>query len=86
MDLDDLLQRYFGTSDLAEASPAAQAAGVDRLQVEFGLDTDRPRRFALWLPLHMLGQAPDLDIAFKAESDRQAARRLMDLLVVSDDA
>jgi hypothetical protein len=54
--------------------------------VEFGFDTDRPRRFALWLLLHMLGQAPDLDIAFKAESDRQAARRLMDLLVVSDDA
>jgi hypothetical protein len=50
MDFDDLLQRYFGTSDLVEASPAAQTAGLDRLRVEFGLETDRGRRFALWRP------------------------------------
>jgi hypothetical protein len=80
MDFDDLLQRYFGTSDLAEVSPAVQAAGIDRLRVEFGLETDRGRRFALWALLHLLGQAPDLDVAFGAEADREAARNLMDLL------
>jgi len=80
MDFDDLLQRYFGTSDLAEASPAVRAAGVDRLRVEFGLETDRGRKFALWALLHLLGQAPDLDVAFKDEADRQAARNLMDML------
>jgi hypothetical protein len=80
MDFDDLLQRYFGTSDLAEVSPAVQAAGIDRLRVEFGLETDRGRRFALWALLHLLGQAPDLDVAFEAEADREAARNLMDLL------
>ena len=85
MDFDDLLQRYFGTSDIAEASPAVQAAGIDRLRVDFGLETDRARKFALWSVLHLLGQAPDLDVAFEDEADREAARNLMDLLAASDD-
>ena len=80
MDFDDLLQRYFGTADLGAVSPAVQAAGVDRLRVDFGLETDRGRKFALWSVLYMLGQAPDLDVAFKDEADRDAARNLMDLL------
>ncbi|MBO9517090.1 MAG: hypothetical protein J7493_03380 [Porphyrobacter sp.] len=79
MDFDDLLQRYFGTSDLSEASPGVQAAGLDRLRVDFGLETDRARKFALWSVLYMLGQAPDLDVAFKDEADREAARNLMDM-------
>ena len=85
MDFDDLLQRYFGTSDLAEASPAVQAAGLDRLRVDFGLETDRGRRFALWSLLYLLGHAPDLDVAFKDEADREAARNLMDMLAASND-
>ena len=83
MDFDDLLQRYFGTSDLSEASPAVQAAGLDRLRVDFGLETDPARRFALWAVLYMLGQAPDLDVAFKDEADLDAARNLMDMLAAS---
>ena len=85
MNLDDLLQRYFGTSELSEASPAVHEAGLDRLRVDFGLETDRPRRFALWSLLYLLGQAPDLEIAFKAEEDREAARNLMDLLAASEE-
>ena len=85
MDFDDLLQRYFGTSDLSEASPAVQAAGLDRLRVDFGLETDRGRRFALWSLLYLLGQAPDLDVAFRDVADREAARDLMDLLAASGD-
>jgi len=85
MDLDHLLHHYFGTSDLAVASPAVQAAGVDRLRVDFGLETDRSRRFALWSLLYMLGQAPELDVAFKEEADQEAARNLMDLIAASDD-
>jgi hypothetical protein len=84
MDMDELLRRYFGTSDLSEASPAVQAAGLDRLRVDFGLEADRPRRFALWSLLYMLDQAPELDVAFKEEADREAARNLMDLLAASD--
>jgi len=86
MDLDGLLQRYFCTSDLSEASPAVQEAGIDRLRVDFGLETDRARRFALWSLLFMLGHAPDLDVAFEEEADREAARNLMDLLAASDGA
>ena len=60
MDLDHLLYHYFGTSNWAEASPAMQASGLDRLLVDFGLETDRSRRFALWSLLYMLGHAPTL--------------------------
>jgi hypothetical protein len=66
-------------------SPAVQEAGIDRLRVDFGLERDRPRWFALWSLLYMLGQAPDLDIAFKDEADREAARNLMDMLATGDD-
>jgi hypothetical protein len=84
MDLDDLLQRYFGTSNLTEASPAMQETGIDRLRVDFSLETDRSKRFALWSLLYMLGHAPNLDVAFKEDADRDAARNLMDLLAASD--
>lgn len=85
MNLDDLLQRYFGTTDLTQASPAVRTAGVDRLRVDLGLETDRPQRFALWSLLYILGQAPDLDVTFKDEDDREAARKLMDLLEASSE-
>ena len=83
MNLDQLLQHYFGTSDLAEASPAVQESGIDRLRVDFGLESDRERRFALWSLLYMLGHAPDLDVAFEEEADREAARNFMDLLAAA---
>lgn len=86
MDLDDLLQRYFATSDLSDASPALLEVGIERLRVDFGLETDRARRFALWSLLYMLGNAPDLDVAFEEEADRDAARNLMDALAASGGA
>ena len=79
MNFDDQLRRYFGTTDLASLAPHALDAGVERMQVELGLEKDRSRRFALWALLHMLGAAPDLDVAFKDEQDREAARNFMDL-------
>lgn len=79
MDLDDQLRRHFGTADLAALSPEALEAGIDRMRVEFGLEQDRDRRFALWALLYMLDAAPDLDIAFSDEADRGAARNFMDL-------
>ena len=85
MNFDDLLWRYFGTSDLSEVSPAVLEAGTDRLQVDMGLERDRQHRFALWSVLHLLGHAPDLDVAFKNEGDRDAARNLMDLLAAASE-
>jgi hypothetical protein len=85
MDFDDQLRRYFGTTDLATLAPDALDAGIDRMRVDLGLETDRSRRFALWALLHMLGAAPDLDVAFKDEQDREAARNFMDLAERSDE-
>ena len=79
MDLDDQLRRYFGTTDLASAGSEALAAGIEHMLVDLGLEKDRGRRFALWTLLHMLGAAPDLDVVFKEQTDREAARSWMDL-------
>lgn len=84
MDLDDQFRRYFGTADLEEVAPEAYAAGVERMRVDFGLEKDRGRRFALWTILYMLGAAPDLDIAFKDEADRDQARTMMDMLAAAE--
>ena len=82
--LDDQLRRYFGTDDIAAIPPTALTAGVERIQVDFGLEKDRARRFALWALLHMLGAAPDLDVAFKDDADRDAARTFMELAERTD--
>lgn len=83
MDMGDLLQRYFGTRDLAGVDPAALPDGTMRMRVDFGMTEDRGQRFALWTLLMVLGDAPDLDVAFAHEEDREAARNLMDLLAAS---
>jgi hypothetical protein len=80
MDFDDQLRRYFGTDDMTSLAPEALIEGTERIRVDLGLETDRNRRFALWALLHILGNAPDLDVAFEQEVDREAARNFMDLL------
>ncbi len=72
MDLDDQLRRYFGSSDLAALTNSGLTAGLERMAVDFGLENDRNRRFALWTMMHMLGTAPDLDVAFADAADRDA--------------
>ncbi|MBC2650496.1 hypothetical protein [Novosphingobium aerophilum] len=80
MDFDDQLRRYFGTSDLEAVTADALTAGIEKMRVDLGLERDRPRRFALWSLLYMLGGSPDLDIAFKDEADQEAARDFMDMI------
>lgn len=80
MDFDDQMLRYFGATDLGVVSPAVLASGKERLAVEFGLEADRGRRFAMWALMHILGNAPDLDVAFKDPADQNAARDFMDML------
>lgn len=80
MDFDDQLRRYFATTDLAVIPQDALAAGVERMRVDFGMEQDRARRFALWTLLHMFGAAPDLDVAFKEAADRDAARDFMEMM------
>lgn len=80
MDLEDQLRRYFATADLTAVSPGALDAGIERMRVDFGMETDRARRFALWTLLHMFGAAPDLDVAFEDAADRDAARDFMAMM------
>ncbi len=79
MKLEDQFLRYFGSSDLAAVTPAALEAGIEHMRVDFGLERDRERRFGLWTLLHMLGAAPDLDVAFPAAADQAAARRFIEM-------
>jgi hypothetical protein len=80
MNLDDQIRRYFGTSNLASVPPEALNAGIEHMKVDLGLTKDRGERFALWALLLTLGSAPDLDVAFESEADREAARNFMDLI------
>jgi hypothetical protein len=80
MNFDDQIRRYFGTSDLASVPPEALDAGIEHMKVDLGLTKDRRERFALWALLHTLGSAPDLDVVFETEADREAARNFMDLI------
>jgi len=73
MDLDALLHHYFGTDDLDALDDQAIEAGRERAAVAFGTERDSGRRFALWILLHALGDAPDPATAFKNAADRKAA-------------
>lgn len=85
MDLDDQLRRYFGTADMGAVTPAALEAGVERMNVDLGLETDRSRRFATWVLMQMLGVAPELNAVFEHPEDREAARNFMDLADKADE-
>lgn len=78
MDFDQLLHQFFGTDAIGDLPPQQVAAGVDRLRLQFGLERDSGRRFALWCLMFMLGIAPDVDTAFSDPDDREAARDFMD--------
>ena len=80
MNLDDQIRRYFGVSNLEAVPPDSLEAGIERMKVDLGLTRDRGQRFALWALLHTLGSAPDLDVVFESEADREAARNFMDLV------
>lgn len=84
VNFDDQLYRYFGTADLGAVTLDALAAGTERMRVDFGLEQNRERRFALWTLLYTLGAAPDLDVAFDDEADRDLARDVMDMLSAGD--
>lgn len=80
MDMENLLQRYFGTTDLAEVQVNAIPLATDRMLVDFGLEKDSGKRFALWSLLHILDAAPELNVAFEEEAEREAARNFMDII------
>ncbi|MEP2723267.1 hypothetical protein [Roseibium sp.] len=83
MDLDTLLVRYFRTADLGMVGAETLASGIERCQVDLGLEQDRGKRFALWAMLYLLGSAPDLEAVFDKADDRDSTRNFMDLLAAS---
>lgn len=80
MNLDDQIHRYFGTSDLAAVPVEALNSGIEHMKVDLGLTDEPGQRFALWALLYTLGSAPDLDVVFETEGEREAARNFMDLV------
>jgi hypothetical protein len=73
MDLDALLLNFFGTTDIDGLGDAAIEDGRSRIGIAFGTEADPGRRFALWVILHGLGDAPDPARAFKDRGEREAA-------------
>ena len=78
MDLESLLLHYFGTADLEALEASALARGRDRLALDFGVERDPGRRFALWTLLGASGDAPSPDEAFEDPTLRQAAQAYLD--------
>ena len=58
MDLDALLNHYFGTTALETLSPDELTRGREALAVDFGKEQEPGRKFALWVLMDALGFAP----------------------------
>lgn len=73
MDLDALLHHYFGSTELAEIPPSAMERGQERLRIDFGVEQEPSRKFALWVLMEGLGTAPVPAEAFEKEPALRAA-------------
>ena len=73
MDLDALLHHYFGSNDLTAIDETAFDTASQRIGIDFGVERDPGRRFALWALMYSLGIAPDPTRAFKDARERMAA-------------
>jgi len=73
MDLDTLILHYFGTDDPDSLDAGSLAAAKERLAVDFGVEREPGRRFALWALMEALGIAPPPAEAFDNAALRRAA-------------
>ncbi|MEP9402258.1 hypothetical protein [Sphingomonas sp. VNH70] len=79
MDLDQLLRHYFGTDDPHDAALSVQGRAHEAIAIDFGVERDPARRFALWSLMDALGFAPVPAEAFAKEPAlRAAAERYLD--------
>jgi len=65
MELDALLAHYFKTDDLASVDDVSLVLGCEQLALDFGVEQEGGRKFALWVVLDALGMAPPPAEAFK---------------------
>jgi hypothetical protein len=78
VDLDTLLHHYFGVDDPDAIAPGALALGQEKLAVDFGVERDPGRRFALWTLMEAFGFAPLPAEAFEKEPGlRRAAEEYL---------
>jgi hypothetical protein len=73
MDLEALLIHYFGTTDLETLDAGQMVRGREKLALDFGVEAEPGRRFALWALLDALGDAPAPAEAFDDPALRRAA-------------
>lgn len=73
MELDTLLQHFFGTDDPSQLSDDEYEQAVDQLKIGFGVEREPGRRFALWCLLEALWIAPLPADAFAKEPKLKAA-------------
>jgi hypothetical protein len=85
MDFDQLLARFFDTTDLSTLSTDQVAAGIKRLRQQFDDEAEASDRLAIWCLLYMLGAAPEPDEAFEDEADRDAAHEFADAIDEEED-
>ncbi|HWU96032.1 MAG TPA: hypothetical protein VN029_10575 [Sphingomonas sp.] len=79
MDLDALLTHYFDTDEPEALSEAERNRGEERLRIDFGVEQEPSRKFALWVVMEGLGIAPLPAEAFDEEPAlRAAAERYLD--------
>jgi hypothetical protein len=73
MDLDTLVQHYFGSDDPAALNEVEYDRAIERLRIDFGVERESGRRFALWCLMDALGVAPLPAEAFAKEPKLKAA-------------
>ena len=81
MDLDTLLLHYFGADDPDGVDPVQFAMAKEKLAVDFGIERDPARRFALWTLMEAFGFAPPPAQAF--EKDAALRRAAEDYLTAA---
>ena len=73
MELDTLLQHFFGTDDPSALSEDDYERAVGQIKIGFGVEREPGRRFALWCLLEALDAAPLPAEAFAKEPKLKAA-------------
>ena len=73
MELDTLLQHFFGTEDPSQLSEDEYDRAIGQLKIGFGVEREPGRRFALWCLMEALGIAPLPADAFTKEPKLKAA-------------
>ena len=73
MELDTLLQHFFGTEDPSQLSEDEYDRAIGQLKIGFGVEREPGRRFALWCLMEALGIAPLPADAFAKEPKLKAA-------------